>query len=222
VSPPPALPVQFTDQRVVAVARRLDRHRAVALGAALTGAGLQVIEVTMEGGHGAEAIEALRDLGACVGAGTVTTAAQAADAVAAGASFLVSPHTDPDLITWATAHDVPFIPGAFTATEVVAARKAGASAVKLFPASVGGPALVRALLAPFPDLRLVPTGGVGADDAADYLAAGAVAVGVGDWLTGGEDLEVVAARAAQLLHVCGTGRPGAASRVATDPPGHLV
>jgi 2-dehydro-3-deoxyphosphogluconate aldolase / (4S)-4-hydroxy-2-oxoglutarate aldolase len=202
VSPePPPLPPALTEQRVVAVARGLDADRGRALGAALAQGGLRVLEVTMEGGRGAEAIAALGEE-FTVGAGTVTTRRAAADAVAAGARFLVSPHTDPDLIGWAVTRGVPFLPGAFTATEVVRARDAGASAIKLFPASIGGPDLVRALLAPFPDLQLLPTGGIGVEDAADYLAAGAVAVGLGAWLTGSADLEVVTARAAAARAAC--------------------
>lgn len=131
-------------------------------------------------------------------AGTVMSTGEAADAVAAGATFLVSPHTDPDLVCWAAARGVAVVPGAFTPTEVAAAWNAGATAVKLFPASVGGPALVRELRGPFAHMAFIPSGGITAENAGAFLAAGAVAVGIGGWLTRNADPAVVEARARRL------------------------
>lgn len=194
----PPLPSRLVAERIVAVARRLDAPAALRLADALVAGGVHVLEVTMEGGAGSAAIAAARDRGLEVGAGTVLTVEEAAAAVGAGASFLVSPHVDAALVAWATARGVPFLAGAFTPTEVLAAHRAGAAAVKVFPASIGGPAHLSALRAPFPDIGLVPTGGVDADTVAAFLAAGALAVGVGAWLTGAEDPGRVTERALAL------------------------
>jgi 2-dehydro-3-deoxyphosphogluconate aldolase/(4S)-4-hydroxy-2-oxoglutarate aldolase len=112
-----------------------------------------------------------------VGVGTVTAASQVREAVAAGARFVVSPGLDPDVAAAMRDEGTTSIIGALTPTEVLAARRAGAELVKLFPASVGGPALLRALREPFDWLRAIPTGGVTAANVGDWLSAGAFAVG---------------------------------------------
>jgi 2-dehydro-3-deoxyphosphogluconate aldolase/(4S)-4-hydroxy-2-oxoglutarate aldolase len=152
----------------------------------------------MESGEGTAAIEALAGSGALVGAGTVMTIEEAKAAVDSGASFLVSPHFDPYLVEWAAEADVAHLPGILTPTEAASAMSMGVTTVKLFPAVPGGPVLVRALLGPFPRLRIVPTGGVTAENAADFIAAGAAAVGVGSWLTGQPDFGEVTRRARQI------------------------
>jgi 2-dehydro-3-deoxyphosphogluconate aldolase/(4S)-4-hydroxy-2-oxoglutarate aldolase len=120
---------------------------------------------------------------AVVGAGTVLDAEAAARCLDAGAAFIVSPGFDPATVAAAHARGVPAMPGALTPTEVIAAWKAGADMVKIFPASaVGGPKYLRALRGPLPDVKLLPTGGVNATTAADYIAAGAAALGVGSEL----------------------------------------
>ncbi len=123
----------------------------------------------------------------------------AADAVAAGATFLVAPNVDPLTIGWAVDHGVPILPGAMTPTEILVAWSAGASAIKLFPASVLGPAFVREVRGPIPDVPLVPTGGITSATATAFIGAGALAVGVGSWLTGGADVDVVRTRSAELV-----------------------
>ncbi|MFI1094050.1 bifunctional 4-hydroxy-2-oxoglutarate aldolase/2-dehydro-3-deoxy-phosphogluconate aldolase [Streptomyces sp. NPDC020917] len=138
--------------------------------------------------------------GALLGAGTVLTPADAEQAAAAGAAFAVTPGITGAL---AACHDLglPVLAGALTPTEVVAALAAGAAAIKLFPASLGGVPYLRALRAPFPDVPFVPVGGVDEAAVRGYLAAGATAVGVGSPLIGGA--------------AAGTGEPGAlAARVA--------
>jgi 2-dehydro-3-deoxyphosphogluconate aldolase/(4S)-4-hydroxy-2-oxoglutarate aldolase len=120
---------------------------------------------------------------ALVGAGTVMTAADAASAVDAGARFLLSPVLRSEVVEAAHAADVAAVPGAFTPTEIDACMRAGADLVKLFPADRLAPADLRVLLAALPDARLMPTGGISAANAAEWLAAGAVAVGVGGALT---------------------------------------
>jgi 2-dehydro-3-deoxyphosphogluconate aldolase/(4S)-4-hydroxy-2-oxoglutarate aldolase len=99
---------------------------------------------------------------------------------------------------------IPMMPGAFTPTEVAVAWNAGATAVKVFPASVGGSGLLKAIRGPFGDLPLIPTGGITASNAGAFLAAGAVAVGVGGWLTSHDDLAVVGDRAGAIVDACCT------------------
>lgn len=164
---------------VVAVLRAGSAERAVAAGEALAAGGISVLEVTFTVPRAAIAIEQLgADEGLLVGAGTVLTPAQAREAVRAGARFLVSPHLDPGLLDVADELGVPALPGVLTPSEVAAASRR-CSLMKLFPASVGGPGLLSALRGPFPDLAVVPTGGVTAGNLAEWLAAGAVAVGAG-------------------------------------------
>lgn len=196
-----ALPDAIFEERIIAVARGQDATTAPDLAASLHTGGLNVLEITVEAAGGIEAIAALADGTTVIGAGTVTTLEQASSAVAVGASFLVSPHLDEALMAWSSTRGVPFIPGVFTPTEIHAARMAGARAVKLYPASLGGPTLLRGLLGPYPDLAVIPTGGVDGSNAAAYLEAGAVAVGVGGWLTGGTDPGLIAERARLLASI---------------------
>lgn len=193
-----SLPDSIFTEKVIPVARDLDGSMAPDLARALLEGGFTTMEVTVEGGGGVEAIESLRGIDIVVGAGTVTSIEQAGAAVEAGAVFLVSPHFDPGLFDWAGHNDVAYVPGGLTPTELISAWRLGPPAVKLFPATVGGPEYVRGLLGPFPDLRLIPTGGIDADNMAEYLDAGAAAVGVGGWLTSHPDLAEVTSRAARL------------------------
>ena len=105
-------------------------------------------------------------------------------AVGAGASFIVMPHLDVALVGWCAERAIACFPGALTPTEVQRAWEAGASAVKLFPASTVGPGYLGLLHGPFPDLPFIPTGGVSAETAGSWIAAGAIAVGMGAWLIG--------------------------------------
>jgi 2-dehydro-3-deoxyphosphogluconate aldolase/(4S)-4-hydroxy-2-oxoglutarate aldolase len=144
-------------------------------------------------------IEALALLGHVVGAGTVLSMDDALSAADSGAQFLVSPHTDERVVEWATENGHPMVPGAYTPTEIVSAWELGATAVKLFPASLGGPEFVRAISSPLKDIPLMVTGGIEAANVASYLSAGAVAAGVGGWLVGGDDLGRVQRRSIQLV-----------------------
>jgi len=165
---------------VVVVGERTD---GAALGAALVAGGLTAAEVVL---RTPSALRVLAELvgtpGLLVGAGTVVEPDQV-DAVAdAGARFVVSPGHDPDVVTRAHARGVPAVPGTSTATEVQLARRAGLRLLKVFPAgTVGGPALLSGLAGPFPDVAFVPTGGIGEDDLAEYLAVPAVAAVGGSW-----------------------------------------
>jgi 2-dehydro-3-deoxyphosphogluconate aldolase / (4S)-4-hydroxy-2-oxoglutarate aldolase len=163
------------------------RARSVEEGHALVDAmiagGITVIEVTMTVPN---AVELLRELkkrhGANIllGSGTVTDAAQAEATIDAGAEFVVSPSLHPDVIAKTKQLGKVSIPGALTPTEVITAWRAGADYVKVFPCSaMGGASYLKALRAPFPDLKLIPTGGVTLATASEFLKAGACALGVG-------------------------------------------
>jgi 2-dehydro-3-deoxyphosphogluconate aldolase/(4S)-4-hydroxy-2-oxoglutarate aldolase len=200
------LPAALLDTRIVAVLRGDDPKRVVEAGVALHDAGVTCLEVTFTTPRATDAIAELRDLlpaTAALGAGTVLDATQAREAIEAGATFLVSPAPCPDVVAEGIGRGVPALPGAFTPGEILAAWRSGASAVKVFPAATGGPRHIRDLRAPFPDIALIPTGGIGIDDAASYLAAGALADGLGSSLTGRldgtESADAVADRARALV-----------------------
>lgn len=118
-----------------------------------------------------------------VGAGTVRSQSDAEEAIRLGARFLISPHFDPKLTKFVLQSNIPYIVGCYTPSEVVAALNAGSSLIKIFPAFIGGPSYIRSLLAPFPEARFVPTGGVHPEDVPQYWAAGAWAVAIGSELT---------------------------------------
>ncbi len=186
---------------------------AVRVADILIDAGLLAIEVTMTVPNAIDAIAALtrsaRRSGngarAVIGAGTVTNAADAQRAIDAGAEFIVSPGLVPEVIHAAKAAGVAVLPGALTPTEILAAARAGGDLIKVFPAqAVGGAAYIRALRGPFPDIPLVPTGGVDLDNVGDFMRAGATAVGVGSELVSRdalarEDWTGIAIRAKQFL-----------------------
>lgn len=146
-----------------------------------------VVEVTMNSTDAAGTIRRLAgryEGRLVVGAGTVLDADQAAAAVEAGAAFLVTPHVDESVAAVAHRLEVPVIPGALTPTEILRAWRARAAIVKLFPAVTVGPQYLRQLHGPLPDIPLLPTGGVSVENTAEFIAAGAVAVGVGGALLG--------------------------------------
>lgn len=168
---------------IIPVVRAADLDEARhAIDAIRTG-GISIIEVTMTVPNAPAMIQELtRQYGSSVltGAGTVTTAKQAEICLDAGAQFLVSPGLSVPVLQTAAARGVLAIPGALTPTEVMAALDAGAKIIKIFPCgSAGGPKHIKALKAPFPETRLIPTGGVNLSNAADYFAAGSFALGVG-------------------------------------------
>jgi 2-dehydro-3-deoxyphosphogluconate aldolase/(4S)-4-hydroxy-2-oxoglutarate aldolase len=136
-----------------------------------------------------------RQLGdeALIGAGTVLDADGARECVDAGARFIVSPALDVETIETCRALEVPIFPGALTPTEVLTAWKAGAAAVKVFPANaVGGASYLKSLKAPLPQIELIPTGGVSLDNIGEFIRAGALAVGVGADLVKGEAAAITA------------------------------
>ena len=167
---------------VVAVIRAPSAESAVAAAAAAISGGVSAIEITFTTPDAPRAIEHLAADGVLVGAGTLTEPAQAAIALNCGAQFLVSPGVDDALAAAMAETGLTTLLGAVTATEVMRVRQLGGDAVKLFPASIGGVELMRALREPFPDLVVVPTGGVTTDNLGAWLAAGALAVGAGSAL----------------------------------------
>ena len=180
---------QFKIKRASAILRTHDQYAARrAMNAAVKG-GFRIVEFTLSIPNAFELIEeiaAQSDL--IVGAGTVLTAEDAAEAVKAGARFLVSPVVDEAVIDEAAALAVAVMPGCSTPTEMLCAYRAGAPLQKLFPEQSIGPRWVRQTLGPLPFLRIVPTSGVTLDNAADYLRAGALAVGFVNSLFDSKDI----------------------------------
>jgi 2-dehydro-3-deoxyphosphogluconate aldolase/(4S)-4-hydroxy-2-oxoglutarate aldolase len=150
---------------------------------AVCAGGIPVVEITMTVPNAVSVIRELannRGKDVLIGAGTVTNAEQAEACLAAGAEFLVSPGLAPSVLAVAKSRDKLAIPGALTPTELMNAQEHGATLVKIFPCgNLGGPKYLKSLKAPFPKARLIPTGGVNAANAADFIAAGAFALGVG-------------------------------------------
>jgi 2-dehydro-3-deoxyphosphogluconate aldolase/(4S)-4-hydroxy-2-oxoglutarate aldolase len=168
---------------VIPVIRAASADEALRAVEAIYAAGIPIVEVTMTVPDAARAIARTRELhgdDVVVGAGTVTSAEDARRCIEAGASFLVSPGLSVSVLTTAREMNILAIPGAFTPTEVMNAVEAGARAIKIFPCSSGGgPKHLKALRGPFPHVALIPTGGVNASNAADYIEAGAFALGAG-------------------------------------------
>jgi 2-dehydro-3-deoxyphosphogluconate aldolase/(4S)-4-hydroxy-2-oxoglutarate aldolase len=170
---------------VIAVLRAPAPDVALSAIAALVRGGITGVEVTYTTPGASQIIRAALEQWPSeivVGAGTLTEAGQVGDATAAGAEFLVSPGARPALAAEMISTGRPVMLGAFTPSEVMTALDLGATAIKLFPASLGGPALLRALRGPFPDVSWVPTGGVSPNNLDDWLHSGAVAVGAGSEL----------------------------------------
>jgi 2-dehydro-3-deoxyphosphogluconate aldolase/(4S)-4-hydroxy-2-oxoglutarate aldolase len=168
-----------------------DQARAVAEAVARGGAPLLEITMTVPG-----ALEIIRELAAdigervVVGAGTILDGYTARQAILAGAEFIIAPTLDTETIRVCHRYNRVVIPGAMTPTEILRAWEAGADFVKIFPADlVGGPGFIKAVKAPLPQVEIVPTGGIDLSNAADYIAAGAAAVGVGSGLI---DLQAIA------------------------------
>ena len=195
--------------RASAILRTPHGNRAQdAMRAAIRG-GFQVCEFTLTMPDALEHIGAISEQfpEVVVGAGTVLNPEDAHKAVEAGARFLVSPVFDQEVIETATALNVASIPGCSSPTEMLAAHKAGATLVKLFPGPAGGPSWVKAVLGPLPFLKIVPTSGVDLHNVADFLAAGAHAIGFVAPLFDAEDVEArrwdsIEQRARQLLSAC--------------------
>jgi 2-dehydro-3-deoxyphosphogluconate aldolase/(4S)-4-hydroxy-2-oxoglutarate aldolase len=176
---------QVADAGVVAVIRANSKDQLAGLTEALIAGGVMGIEVTMSTPKAIAGIEMLADKfgdTAVIGVGTVIDSATARDAIAAGAQFVVSPVFDPDIVATTRRYSKIMIPGGFTPTEILRAWAAGADVVKVFPSTVLGPGYIRDILAPLPQVKLTPTGGVDLKNVADWIKAGAVFVGAGSSL----------------------------------------
>lgn len=188
-------------QHVLAIVRSATTMAAVEAGRALFAAGFLAVEVSLVTPDALSAIETLaaeRPEGCHLGAGTVLDPSMASAAYAAGATFLVAPNYTPEVLDEGHRRGMAVIPGAGTVTEMVAAQDRGADLVKIFPASAWTPAVLADVRAALPALRTVPTGGVTLETAAQWVRAGATAVGMGSALTRGTAAEI-GERATRLL-----------------------
>jgi len=186
-----AILAPLIDARVLAVVRAPSAESALLAADALIAGGIFGLEITYST---PDAPAVIRELDArygesiYLGAGTVTTPEEAAKAADAGARFLVSPGTRRELTAAMKATGLLVLTGALTPSEVMAAIEYDTDVVKIFPASLGGPAFLKSLRGPFPDVALMPTGGVTPENLHAWFAAGAVAVGAGGDLVSGADL----------------------------------
>jgi 2-dehydro-3-deoxyphosphogluconate aldolase / (4S)-4-hydroxy-2-oxoglutarate aldolase len=195
---------QIKETGVIPVVRASSAGEAMRAIDAIREGGISVLEITMTVPGAVALIEQVAKLYgdvATVGAGTVLDPETATACISAGARFVVSPALNVETIACCQRHDVAVLPGALTPTEVVQAWNAGADFVKVFPAgAVGGPSYVKALKAPLPQVELVPTGGVSLKTAADFIKAGAAALGVGSDLVSGQ-ASMITERAKQFVEI---------------------
>jgi len=176
---------ELLESKIIAILRGVEPHYSLQTGQAIINGGVRFMEITMNTSGAESMIAQWRQQfseQAYVGAGTVIDVEHAKRAVAAGAQFLISPNLDLEVIEYAQQHDVPVWPGVMTPTEILAAKKAGVDAIKLFPMGTLGINYIREIRGPIADLPIIATGGVKMDNIAQYFAAGANAVGMGTTL----------------------------------------
>ena len=208
----PSVPAPITDVGVLAIARHLRPDEVGPIFDALLEGGIRAFELTLNDPEEqalatlSVAVHHAHGPDVAIGAGTVLSLDAARRAVDAGATFLVAPHLDVEVVAWAAGAGVPMLPGAGTPTEVLAGWRAGAAAVKVFPASSLGPAFIRELGGPFPRIPLLPTGGISVDTAATYIEAGAIGVGIGSWLFADRTPATIIDRARRTVEVVAAAR----------------
>ncbi|MGK7881538.1 MAG: bifunctional 4-hydroxy-2-oxoglutarate aldolase/2-dehydro-3-deoxy-phosphogluconate aldolase [Crocosphaera sp.] len=171
--------------RAIAVIRTDNIEQGINMAKAVAAGGMNIIEITRNSHNPGEIIKQLKqDLPHCtIGTGTILTLEELKEAIAAGIQFCFTPHVNQTLIKTAINHDIPIIPGALSPTEIVTAWQAGASCVKVFPVqAIGGIAYIKGLQGPLGSIPLIPTGGVTLDNAAYFIEAGAIAVGLSSQL----------------------------------------
>ena len=192
---------------LIAILRGLRPEEAPAIGEVLVEAGFRLIEVPLNSPQPLDSIAALRKRfpDAVIGAGTVLTAVEVRDVASAGGELVVAPNFDREVVEETVRLGLASLPGILTPTEAFAALKAGAHGLKLFPAELASPAVVKALLAVLPKgTPLIPVGGVGADNMAVWRAAGAAGFGLGSSLyKPGDDAAAVRAKAAAIVSAWG-------------------
>ncbi len=195
---------QIRDIGVIPVVRATTADEAMRTIDAIREGGISVLEITMTVPGAIKVIEEVANRfgnEAVVGAGTVLDPEIAEACISSGAQFVVSPALNLETIACCRRHEITVMPGALTPTEVVQAWNAGADFVKVFPAgAVGGPSYLKSLKAPLPQIELVPTGGVSLKTAADFIKAGAAALGVGADLVAGES-SAITERAKQFVEI---------------------
>ncbi|PLV57655.1 bifunctional 4-hydroxy-2-oxoglutarate aldolase/2-dehydro-3-deoxy-phosphogluconate aldolase [Thermotoga sp. SG1] len=183
----------FKKHRIVAVMRASSVEEAKEKALAVFEGGVRMIEITFtvpDADKVIREISFLKEKGAVVGAGTVTSIEQCKKAIENGAEFIVSPHLDEEISRFCKEKGVFYMPGVMTPTELVKAMKLGHTILKLFPGEVLGPTFVKSMKGPFPGVKFVPTGGVNLDNVCEWFKAGVLAVGVGSALVKGTPDEV--------------------------------
>lgn len=180
---------RIVDSGIIAVVRAENPQAALKIAEAVKAGGIEAVEITMTVPGAPDVIKALAQAypkgEILIGAGTVLDAATARISILNGAEFVVSPHLDEEIIRLAHRYQKVAMPGTMTVTEVVKAMEAGGDIIKFFPGSLFGPAAVKAIRGPLPQVPLCPTGGVSLENVAEWIKAGVVAVGVGGELTKG-------------------------------------
>jgi len=217
---------QLEQLRIIPVVVIRDPGQATGLAKALVDGGLPCAEITFRTPDAPEALRRIADAfpEVLVGAGTVLSPAQAAAAKEAGAKFIVSPGFNPRVADYCLAHEIPFYPGVCTPTEIEAALVKGLDVLKFFPAEpMGGPRFLKAIAAPFPGLRFIPTGGIGLEQIADYLALAEVLACGGSWIAPAKwidagDFDRIREEAARAVAAVRAGRlPGGPPGTAAAP-----
>ncbi|MCP5097874.1 MAG: bifunctional 4-hydroxy-2-oxoglutarate aldolase/2-dehydro-3-deoxy-phosphogluconate aldolase [Chloroflexi bacterium] len=204
------------DTGVIAIMRAASSDQLITAADAIKAGGVKVIEVTMTTPGALDVIEVAKARygdDVLFGAGSVLDPETARAAILAGADFIVAPTLNLAVIALCNRYGVPVMPGCYTPTEALTAWEAGADMIKLFPASFGGASLVKAMLAPLPQLEIVPVGGVNLDTAADFIRKGAAALGVGSSLVNQKlldtgELDELTRRAEMFIQAVKDGRSG--------------
>lgn len=206
---------RITDEGLVAIVRAETSDAALKIADAIKLGGASCIEITFTVPGAAGVIQGLaaqyQSGDVLIGAGTVLDAETARVAILAGARYIVSPILSPSVIATCNRYGVPCLPGAMTVTEVVQAMELGAPLVKVFPGEVLGPSFIKAVRGPLPHAPMVPTGGVALDNVAEWIGAGAVALGVGGSLTAGSkrgDYAAVTEATRRFIAAIGEARAG--------------
>lgn len=190
---------QIKQHKLVAVVRGASAEEASGIINGAVQGGIRLIELTYTTPYVQDVFQKVRDLDALIGAGTVLDAETARHAILHGAKFIVSPSFSKDIATLCNRYSIPYLPGCMTIREMVQALESGCDLVKLFPASNFTPAFIKSVNGPLPNVEIMPTGGIDANNMREWLDAGAVAVGIGSDLSkaykqGGLDAVAAASR----------------------------
>ncbi|MDI3547282.1 MAG: 2-dehydro-3-deoxyphosphogluconate aldolase / (4S)-4-hydroxy-2-oxoglutarate aldolase [Halanaerobiales bacterium] len=197
---------RIAETGIVAVVRAENPEQALKIAEAVKAGGIQAIEITMTVPGAIDVIKELAETYSnneiLIGAGSVLDAETARSCILAGAEYIVGPALNEELVRLCNRYQKVVMPGAMSVTEVVKAMEAGADVVKVFPATLFGPKIIKAIKGPLPQAPLLPTGGVNVDNVAEWIKAGSFAVGVGSALTAGakrEDYEEVTETAKEFI-----------------------